>query len=114
MSWRALGCGGLAAAVFVLVAVIAILRADVPPECPASLPYSPAPYRPIADPAAEPRLPGSEAPLELSGSFGFGFARWDLWLEPGGAPSTDDDLLPPRIVLDCGDGTYRAYERGSG
>lgn len=113
MTWRAIGCGGMAAAVFVIVGIFAIIRAGAPAECPPSLPYSPAPYHPAGEPTDEPRLPGSDAELEPSGSFGFGFARWDLWLEPGGAPTASGELLPPRIVLACGDGTFRAYQRGS-
>ena len=113
MNWRAIGCAGLAAAVFVIVAAFAVLRAGAPAECPASLPYEPATYRPAGDPTDAPRLQGVDGPLEEAGSIGFGLATWDVWVEPGRAPAASGEPLPQRIVLECGEGTYQAYQRGT-
>jgi hypothetical protein len=114
VNWRILGCGGLAAGVFVIVAAFAVFRAGSPAECPASLPYEPAPYRPAGDQTTEPRLDGIDEPLERTeGAITFGLASWRVWVEPGRAPRTDEPL-PQRIVLECGDGTFQAYQRGTG
>jgi len=110
---RVIGCGTLAAAVFVLLGVFAIWRAGAPPGCPTTLPYEPASYRPAGEPTDEPALAGIDDPLEPSGFASFGLARWEVWVEPGRAPAASGDLLPQRIVLACGDGTYQAYQRGA-
>ena len=113
MNWRAIGCGTLAAGVFILLGVFAIWRAGAPPGCPTTLPYEPASYQPAGDPTDAPLLAGIEEPLERAGSVSFGLARWEVWVEPGRAPAASGDPLPQRIVLDCGDDTYQAYQRGT-
>jgi hypothetical protein len=114
VNWRAIGCGTVAAGVFVLVATLAVLRAGAPAECPETLPYEPASYRPAGDPTTEPTLDGIDDALEEAGSVTFGLATWRVWVEPGRAPAASGEPLPQRIVLACGDGTYRAYQRGTG
>ncbi len=113
MNWRAIGCGGLAAGVFVLVGILSILRVTEPPECPPTLPYEPAPYTMAGEPTREPLLEGVNEPLESAASFSFGLAAWPLWVEPGRAPTASGELLPQRIVLGCADGTFQAYQRGT-
>ena len=113
MNRRAIGCGTLAAAVFILLGAFAIWRAGAPPGCPTTLPYEPASYQPAGDLTDQPTLAGIEEPLEQSGYASFGLARWEVWVEPGRAPAASGDLLPQRIVLACGDGTYQAYQRGT-
>lgn len=112
MNWRLIGCGTLAAGAFVLVGVFSIWRA-APAECPSTLPYQPASYRPAGEPANEPTLEGIDGPLERTGTASFGLASWEVWTEPGRAPTASGEPLPPRIVLNCGDGTYQAYHRGT-
>jgi hypothetical protein len=114
VNWRAIGCGGLAAAVFVIVAAFAVFRAGAPAECPASLPYEPATFRPAGEPTDEPRLEGVGGPLEEEGVITFGLATWRVWVEPERAPVPSGEPLPQRIVLECGDGTFQAYQRGTG
>jgi hypothetical protein len=109
MNPRALGCGLLAAAGFVLIGVIAIWRAGAPAECPGLLPYDPAAYEPIGTPAAEPVLDGGH--LERAAQVSFGLASWTVYLPPGTAPTASGEPLPPRIVLDCRDGTFQAFQR---
>ncbi len=113
MNWRAIGCGTLAAAVFVLIGVIGIWRAGAPAECPTVLPYEPSSYRPAGQPGDEPRLEGVDDELALAGTTSFGLATWEVWVAPEQVPPSADDALPQRIVLACGDGTYQAYQRGS-
>jgi len=114
VNWRAIGCGGLAVAVFVIVAAFAILRAGAPAECPATLPYEPASYQPVGEPTDAPLLEGIDEPLVQAGSVGFGLATWDVWVEPGRMPAASGDPLPQRIVLACGDESFQAYQRGTG
>ncbi len=113
MNWRLIGCGTLAAAAFVLIGIISIWRAGAPAECPSTLPYEPASYRPAGGPTNEPTLEGIDQPLERTGTASFGLASWEVWIEPGRGPTASGEPLPPRIVLDCGDGTYQAYHRGT-
>ena len=113
MNGRAIGCGGLAALVFVGVGVFGVLRATAPAECPDLLPYEPAAYRPVGPSTAEPALEGIAGPLERAGSTSFGLAGWDVYVQPGFAPASSGQPLPQRIVLDCGDGTFQAYQRAN-
>lgn len=112
MNRRALGCGTLAAAVFVAVGIFGILRAGAPAECPALLPYEPANYEPVGPATSEPTLDGIAGPLEPAGSTSFGLARWEVYVEPGFVPASSGEALPQRIVLECGDGSFQAYQRG--
>jgi hypothetical protein len=113
VNWRAAGCGTLAAAVFVAVGIFGILRAGAPAECPDLLPYQPTAYEPVDEPAASPTLTGISEPLEAAGTTSFGLASWEVYVEPGFAPASSAEPLPQRIVLDCGDGTFQAYQRGT-
>lgn len=112
VNWRALGCGLLAAAVFVAVGIFGISRALAPAECPDRLPYQPSAYQPIGEPMSSPALPDT-GQLVRRGSASFGLAAWSVWTPAGEAPQASGDPLPERIVLECGDGTYRAYARGT-
>ena len=112
MNGRAIGCGMLAAAVFVALGIFGILRASAPAECPDLLPYRPANYEPVGAATSEPTLNGVAGPLEPAGSTSFGLARWEVYVEPGFAPASSAAVLPQRIVLDCGDGSFQAYQRG--
>ena len=111
MNWRAVGCGTLAVAVFTSVALFAILRASAPAECPDGLPYQPTSYAPVGEPTATPMLDGVDEELVNSGSASFGLASWPVWVEPERVPTGSAATLPPRIVLECGDGTFQAYQR---
>lgn len=113
MNRRAVGCGTLAAAAFIGVGIFGILRASAPAECPDLLPYQPADYEPVGTATSEPALEGVVEPLEPAGSASFGLARWDVYVQPGFAPASSGELLPQRIVLDCGDGSFQAYQRGT-
>ena len=113
MSGRAIGCGGLAAIVFVVIGLIGVWRAGAPAECPGGLPYEPSAYEPVGSPSSSPVLEGMAEPLEPAGSTSFGLARWDVYVEPGFAPAASGESLPQRIVLECGDGSFQAYHRGT-
>jgi hypothetical protein len=114
VNWRAVGCGALAASAFILFGIVSLFRAFAPAECPPSLPYQPAAYQPVGSPVPTPGLEGVPDRLELAGTTSFGFASWEVWVEPGRAPSASGEPLPQRIVLDCRDGTFQPYQRGTG
>ena len=113
MNRRVLGCGTLGAIVFVGVGLFGIWRASAPAECPELLPYQPAAFEPVGSPAAAPVLEGIDRALERAGSASFGLARWEVYVEPGFAPAASGEPLPQRIVLDCDDGSFQAYHRGT-
>lgn len=112
MNRRAIGCGTLAAAVFIAVGIFGILRATAPADCPDLLPYEPANYEPVGAATSEPALDGVAGPLEPAGSTSFGLARWEVYVEPGFAPGASGEPLPQRVVLACADGSFQAYQRG--
>jgi hypothetical protein len=112
MNRRAVGCGALALAAFLLIGAWGVWRAAGPAECPSSLPYEPAAYEPIGSLTDEPMLDGVDEPLEASGSISFGLAAWPVWVEPGSGPTASGQPLPPRIVLECGGG-FQAYQRST-
>lgn len=111
MNRRAIGCGTVAAAAFIAIGIFGILRAGAPAECPDLLPYQPAAYEPVGTPASTPTLAGATEPLERAGSASFGLASWEVFVEAGFVPASGEGL-PQRIVLDCGDGSFQAYQRG--
>ncbi|MGH2445060.1 MAG: hypothetical protein ACRDLA_15355 [Thermoleophilaceae bacterium] len=111
MNWRAIGCGTLAALVFVAIGLIGVWRVSAPTECPELLPYEPASYEPVGETTDGPRLEGVEQPLERAGPISFGLAAWDVWVEPGRVPAASGEPLPQRIVLECGDGSFQSYRR---
>jgi hypothetical protein len=115
VNWRALGCGALAAAVFVLVGLFGIWRAVSPArDCPPEFQTPSGVWRPDGEPTDEPTLPGGSGPLEPGGELGFGLATWELWVVPGTAPTASADPLPDRLVLGCADDSYQAYARDGG
>ncbi len=113
MSRRALGCGALAATAFILLVVVAIFRAGgfAPGECPGSLPTEAGTYEPVGTPMATPALEGANEELEVTGELQFGVSSWPVLLPPALAPQASGEALPPRIVLDCRNGTYVTFQR---
>lgn len=115
MNWRAIGCGTLAAVVFILVGLIAIWRAGPPPGCPSTLAYPDVgAYEPVGSPGRSPRLEGVEASLEPGFQTRAGLSTFRVWVDPADAPTASSDPLPDRFVLECGDGTFQAYRAEGG
>jgi hypothetical protein len=104
----------VAAAAFVAVALLGVLRAGDPAECPDLLPYEPASFERVGYPTDHPALDGVDEPLVEAGRAAFGLASWPVWVEPGRVPAASGEPLPQRIVLDCGDGSFQAYQRATG
>jgi hypothetical protein len=114
VSWRAIGCGTLAAVVFVLVGLIAIWRAGPPAGCPSELDYTDGAFEAVGSPAEAPLLEGVSASLKPGFRTTVGFSSWTVWVDPADAPTSSAAPLPDRMVLECGDGTFQAYRRGAG
>ena len=110
VNWRAVGCGGLAALLFVLAGLFGLSRALAPAACPPAFQLPSGRFDSVGEPASSPRLPGSDESLEPAGEVRLGFG-WELWVRPGTAPSASGDPLPDEIVLGCGDGSFQAYAR---
>ena len=43
------------------------------------------------EPTDEPRLEGIHGPLERTGTASFGLASWQVWIEPGRAPTASGE-----------------------
>ena len=114
MSWCAIGCGTLAAGVFVLVGLIAIWRAGPPPGCPSQLEDPAGAYEPIGAALSSPSLEGVDAELQPGFRTRVGLTSWTVWVDPADAPTASSAPLPNLMVLECGDGTFQAYRRGAG
>ena len=112
MNWRVIGCGSLAALVFVGIGLLgmsmAISRLD---GCPVRLQWGDRSYLPDGAPEAAPRFPDG-SPVEIGSTF-IGLTTRRVWGPPGSAPSQLAADRPTRIVLDCDNGTFQAYRYGA-
>jgi hypothetical protein len=115
VNWRAIGCGTLAAGVFVAVGLFAILRAEPPPGCPTQLTFTDVgAYEPVGSPAAAAVLEGVSASPVPGFQTRAGLSTYTVWVDPADAPTASSDPLPEQIALECGDGTFQAYRRVDG
>jgi hypothetical protein len=114
VSRRAIGCGALAALVFVLVGLVAIWRAGPQPGCPPMLEYTDGAYEPVGSQHDTARLAGVDASLEPGFRTSVGFSSYTVWVAPADVPTASAAPLPDDFVLECGDGTFQAYRRSAG
>jgi hypothetical protein len=109
MNWRAIGCGSLAAIVFVAVGLLgmsmAFSRLD---GCPDRLQWGDRAYLPTGSPAEAPSF-AEGSPVEIGSTF-IGLTTRQVWGPPGSAPSTSAADRPDQIFLDCDDGSVQRYE----
>ena len=108
MNWRAIGCGVLAAAVFVAVGLfgmsLAFSRLN---GCPTLLQWGDRTCLPAGTSAAAPSF-AEGSPVEIGSTF-IGLTTRRVWGPPGSSPSPLASDRPAAIVLDCDDGTYQGY-----
>lgn len=107
MSWRALGCAVLAAAVFIGLGLWALQMAIGRPGCPGTLVWGDRIYTPAASPAASP-VAGSGEPVRL-GTILVGALSREVYGPEGSTPSPSSADRPEEVALDCGDGTFVTY-----
>jgi hypothetical protein len=108
MSWRLLGCGLLAAAVFVGLGLLALNLAIGRIGCPPTVVWGDRAYAAEGAPTDQPVV-GSGEPV-LMGSTFIGALSREVYGPEGADPSpTAGDQLPDEIALSCGDGTFQTY-----
>ncbi len=109
MNWRAIGCGLLAAAVFVAIGLygmsLAFSRLD---GCPSLLQWGDRAYLPQGAVSASPSL-AQGSPVEIGSTF-IGLTTRRVWGPPGSSPSPLAADRPDSIILDCDNGTFQAYQ----
>lgn len=109
MNWRAIGCGLLAAAVFVGIGLLgmsfAFSRFD---GCPPLVRWADRRYQPSGLPSDAPsfEMPGEPVPL---GSTFIGLTTRAVFGPPGSRQSTAAADRPDQIALDCGDESFQTY-----
>jgi hypothetical protein len=109
VNWRAIGCGGSAAAVFIGIGLLGMWLAFRTPEgCPATLQWAERSYRAEGEVATSPTLSGPGSPVEI-GSTLSGLTTRRVY-GPSGTPSTPSGAdRPDQIAVECGGGLYQAY-----
>lgn len=108
MSWRAIGCAVLAAAVFIGLGIWALQMALGRPGCPPTLRWGDRVYTAVSEPTELPAL-GSGEPVRL-GTTLVGVLSREVYGPAGSVPSLDVEDRPDEVALECGDGTFVTYE----
>jgi len=105
---RAIGCGLLAAVVFVAIGLygmsLAFSRID---GCPTLLQWGDRTYLPVGAAATSPSF-AEGSPVEIGSTF-IGLTTRLVWGPPGSSPSPLAADRPDSIILDCSNGTVQAY-----
>ena len=109
MNWRALGCGVIAAAIFVGIGLLgmslAFSRFD---GCPALLQWGERSYEPGGPTRVAPSFDQLGDPVQLGSTF-LGLGTRALFGPAGSRPSAKGTDRPEQIALDCGDGSFQTY-----
>jgi hypothetical protein len=108
MSWRLLGCGLAAAAVFVGLGLWALSLAIGRMGCPPTVVWGDRAYTAEGALTEQPVV-GTGEPVLLGSTF-IGALSREVYGPQGADPSpTAGDQLPDEIALSCGDGTFQTY-----
>ena len=114
MNRRSIGCGLLAALVFVAIGLygmsLAFSRLD---GCPDRLQWRDKSFLPVGAAARAANFRDGGKPVLIGSTF-IGLTTRRVWGPPGSAPvgsgaSGVGHSLPARIILDCDDGTFQEY-----
>jgi len=109
VNWRALGCGVIAAAIFVGIGLLgmslAFSRYD---GCPALLQWGDRSYEPAGPTRAAPSFDQTGDPVQLGSTF-LGLGTRAVFGPAGSRPAAKGADRPKQIALDCGDGTFQTY-----
>jgi hypothetical protein len=114
VNWRAIGCGLLAATVFVAIGLLGMSMAFSRLEgCTDRVQWGDAAYLPVGSPTGEPSFADGGDPVEIGSTF-VGLTTRRVWGPPGSVPygsvaSGSVFEKPQQIILDCGDGTFQEY-----
>lgn len=107
MNWRLIGCGVLAAAVFVGLGVWALTLAMGRIGCPSNLYWDDATYVAAGEPTSGPEVGDTEA-VRLGVTF-VGVLTREVYGPEGTSPTAEPGDRPAQLALDCGDGTFQTY-----
>jgi hypothetical protein len=107
VNWRLIGCGVLAAVVFVGLGVWALSLAMGRIGCPSSLYWEEAVYRAVGAPTSTPDV-GEAEPARLGFTF-VGVLTREVYGPEGASATAEPGERPDRLALDCGDGTFQTY-----
>ena len=109
MNPRVIGCGLLAAAVFVAVGLFAMSLAFSRLDgCPTLVQWGDRTYLPRGSVSASPSF-AEGSPVEIGSTF-IGLTTRMVWGPPGSSPSNSAADRPDSIVLDCDDGSFQSYQ----
>jgi hypothetical protein len=114
VNWRAIGCGGLAAVVFVGIGLLGMSLAFSRLEgCPDRLQWGANGYLPLGATTDQPAFADGGEPVEIGSTF-IGLTTRRVYGPPGSVPITSLASgavfeQPQHIVLDCDDGTFQEY-----
>jgi hypothetical protein len=108
VNWRAIGCGTIAALVFVGLGIIGLNLASGRVGCPDRIQWRELSYLPSGTPAPTPAFGVAGQPVKLGSSF-IGLTTRDIYGPPGSRPSTQAADRPSSIAMDCADGTFLTY-----
>jgi hypothetical protein len=109
VNWRAVGCGALAAAVFVAIGLLGLSMAFNRSEgCPRLLQWADRRYEPSGQVSAAPHFDLAGPPVPL-GSTPIGLTTRTVYGPPGSEASPASADRPSQIALDCGDGSFQTY-----
>jgi hypothetical protein len=107
VNWRLVGCGLVAAAVFVGLGGWALVLAMGRVGCPQTLYWGDEVSTAVGQPTATPDL-GEGEPVRLGVTF-VGVLTREVYGPEGSSPTAEPGERPDRVALDCGDGTFQTY-----
>lgn len=118
MSWRIVGCMGIAAAIFVVIGLVGLSMATSGSiGCPERLQWNERAYLPLGAPTERPTIPGIAEPALLANTH-IGLTTREVYVDPAQVPQGSDapgsgTPPPAEIALECGDGTFQAYREAA-
>ena len=108
MNYRAIGCGVIAALVFIGIGIIGLNLASGRVGCPERIQWRELSYLPAGTPAPSPAFGVKGEPTKLGSTF-IGLTTRDIYGPPGSRISTLAADRPSSIAMDCADGTFLSY-----
>lgn len=96
---------------FIGLGLLALSMTMAPGGCLERLQWADAAYRADGSPAPQPAVGGETSGAVVIGQTLQGLTTRDVYAAAGEAPAPGSDERPERIALDCGDGTFQAYDR---
>ncbi len=107
MNWRLLGCGVLAALLFVALGVWALTLAMGRIGCPTTLNWGDHTYVAVGEPTGTVDL-GDGEPVRLGFTF-VGTLTREVYGPAGSSPTAEPEDRPDQLAMACGDDTFQTY-----